>query len=162
MTGVQTCALPIYSLHKLSGFTQVYHSAAFKDPLTALGIHPDRALLALGTPTSKIQICDVCTGGVAATISPPESMAGPFTIDSLSFSENGYHLLAPNSLSSRVWRISAACDNPHSQRQPHGPWCANQTSTLVALSSLDRTHLLHELVTVAMHSMVHPPSLSAE
>ena len=43
-----------YSLHELSGFTQVYHLAAFEDPLTALGIHPDGALLALGTLTSKI------------------------------------------------------------------------------------------------------------
>ena len=95
-----------YSLHKLSGFTQVYHSAAFKDPLTALGIHPDRALLALGTPTSKIQICDVRTGGIAVTISPPESTTGPFTINTLSFSENGYHLLAPDSLSSiAIWDL---------------------------------------------------------
>ena len=129
-------------------------------PFTALGMHPNGALLALGAPTTKI--CNVCTGGVAASILPPESMAGPFMIDSLSFSENGYHLLAPNSLSSHVWQISAACDNPHSQRQPCGPRHANQTSTLVALSFLDRTHSLHELVAVAMHSMVHPLSLSAK
>ena len=94
------------SLHKLSGFTQVYHSAAFEDPLTALGIHPNRALLALGTPTSKIQICDVHTGGIAASISPPESTTGPFMINMLLFSENGYHLLAPDSLSSiGIWDL---------------------------------------------------------
>jgi len=95
-----------YSLHELSGFTQVYHSAAFEDPFTALSIHPDGALLALGTPTSKIQICDVRTGSIAANISPPESATGPFTINTLSFSENGYHLLAPDSLSSvAIWDL---------------------------------------------------------
>ncbi|KIM51454.1 hypothetical protein SCLCIDRAFT_33438 [Scleroderma citrinum Foug A] len=95
-----------YSLHELSGFTQVYHLAAFEDPLTALGIHPDGALLALGTPTSKIQICNVRTGGVAASILPPESTTGPFMINTLSFSENGYHLLAPDSLSSiAIWDL---------------------------------------------------------
>ena len=95
-----------YSLHKLSGFTQVYHLAAFEDSLTTLGIHPDRALLALGTLTSKIQICDVHTGGVAVSISPPESTTGPFMINMLSFSENSYHLLAPDSLSSiAIWDL---------------------------------------------------------
>ncbi|KIM63226.1 hypothetical protein SCLCIDRAFT_24362 [Scleroderma citrinum Foug A] len=33
-----------YLLHKFSGFTQVYHLAAFEDSLTTLGIHPDGAL----------------------------------------------------------------------------------------------------------------------
>ena len=95
-----------YSLHELSGFTQVYHSAAFEDPLTALGIHPDGALLALGTPMSKIQICDVRTGSVAASILPLESTTGPFMISMLSFSENRYHLLAPDSLSSiAIWDL---------------------------------------------------------
>ena len=126
----------MYSLHELSGkFTQVYHSAAFKDPFTALGIHPEEALLALGMPMSKIQICDIRTGGVAVSILPPESTTGPFTINMLSFPESGYHLLAPDSLLSvAVWDLhkmkvahsialgdsfevnSAARDDPHSQR----------------------------------------------
>jgi len=94
-----------YSLHELLGFTQVYHSAAFEDPFTALSIHPDGALMALGTPTSEIQIYDICIGSVAAN-SPPENATGPFMINTLSFSENRYHLLAPNSLSSvTIWDL---------------------------------------------------------
>jgi pre-mRNA-processing factor 19 len=69
-----------------------------------LAIHPDGALLALGTPTSTIQIYDVRTGTIAASLTPAE--ATPFTVNTLSFSENGYHLLAPNSLSSvAVWDL---------------------------------------------------------
>ncbi|KAH7883871.1 nuclear matrix protein NMP200 [Phlebopus sp. FC_14] len=93
-----------YSFHELSNFTQVYHSAPSDDPFTSLAIHPDGTLLALGTPTSKIHICDVRTGAVAAVISPPDSP--PFSVNTLSFSENGYHLLAPDSLSSvAIWDL---------------------------------------------------------
>ncbi|KAG2368783.1 nuclear matrix protein NMP200 [Suillus spraguei] len=93
-----------YSLHELSNFTQVYRSAPGEDAFTALAIHPDGALLALGTPSSKIQICDVRSGNIAASITPPD--ASPFTINSLSFSENGYHLLAPDSPSSvAIWDL---------------------------------------------------------
>ncbi|KAI6133309.1 nuclear matrix protein NMP200 [Pisolithus croceorrhizus] len=95
-----------YSLHTLSDFAQVYHSTPSEDPFTAIDVHPDGALLALGTPTSKIQICDVRSGEVAAYITPPEATTGPFSINTLSFSENGYHLLAPDSLSSvAVWDL---------------------------------------------------------
>ncbi|KAF9243833.1 nuclear matrix protein NMP200 [Melanogaster broomeanus] len=93
-----------YSLHELSNFTQVYRSAPSDETFTSLAIHPDGALLALGTPSSKIHICDVRTGAVAAIISPPE--ATPFTVNTLSFSENGYHLLAPDSPSSvAIWDL---------------------------------------------------------
>lgn len=93
-----------YSLHELSNFTQVYRSAPGEDAFTSLAIHPDGALLALGTPSSKIQICDVRSGNIAASITPPD--ASPFTVGSLSFSENGYHLLAPDSSSSvAIWDL---------------------------------------------------------
>jgi pre-mRNA-processing factor 19 len=93
-----------YSLHELSNFAQVYRSAPADDAFTSLAIHPDGALLALGTPSSKIQICDVRSGAVAAYITPPDD--SPFTVNSLSFSENGYHLLAPDSLSSvAIWDL---------------------------------------------------------
>ncbi|KIJ06824.1 hypothetical protein PAXINDRAFT_19979 [Paxillus involutus ATCC 200175] len=92
-----------YSLHELSNFSQVYHSAPADEPITSLAIHPDGALLALGTPSSKIQISDVRSGAVAATISPQGT---PFSVHTLSFSENGYHLLAPDSLSSvAIWNL---------------------------------------------------------
>ena len=92
-----------YSLHDLSNFSQVYHSAPADEPITSLAIHPDGALLALGTPSSKIQISDVRSGAVAATISPEGT---PFSVHTLSFSENGYHLLAPDSLTSvAIWDL---------------------------------------------------------
>lgn len=92
-----------YSLHELSNFSQVYHSTPADDPFTSLAVHPDGALLALGTPSSKIQICDIRSGTVATTISPGGT---PFSVNTLSFSENGYHLLAPDSLSSvAVWDL---------------------------------------------------------
>ncbi|KAF7310559.1 hypothetical protein HMN09_00598700 [Mycena chlorophos] len=94
-----------YSLHDLSTFQQAYQSSPADDGFSSLGIHPDGALLALGTPTSKIYIYDVRTGTAAAILDPPEG-ASPFTVNTLSFSENGYHLLAPNSLSTvAVWDL---------------------------------------------------------
>jgi pre-mRNA-processing factor 19 len=93
-----------YSLHDLSNFTQVYRSVPSDEAFTSLSIHPDGTLLALGTPTSTIQIYDIRTGAIAASLAPPEGT--PFTVHTLAFSENGYHLLAPNSLSSvAVWDL---------------------------------------------------------
>ncbi|KAF9269950.1 WD40 repeat-like protein [Marasmius fiardii PR-910] len=93
-----------YSLHDLSTFDNVFRSAPTEDPFTAMSIHPDGTLVALGTPNSTIQIFDIRVGGIAATLTPADST--PFTINSLSFSENGYHLLAPNSSSSvAVWDL---------------------------------------------------------
>ncbi|KAJ7139724.1 WD40-repeat-containing domain protein [Mycena epipterygia] len=94
-----------YSLHDLSTFAQVFQSAPSEDAFSTLGVHPDGTLLALGTPSSKIHIYDIRTGTFAAILDPPEG-ATPFTVNSLSFSENGYHLLAPNSLSSvAIWDL---------------------------------------------------------
>ncbi|KAF8213536.1 nuclear matrix protein NMP200 [Mycena galopus ATCC 62051] len=94
-----------YSLHDLTSFTQVFQSAASEDAFSTLGVHPDGTLLALGTPSSKIHIYDIRTGTFAAILDPPEDTP-PFTVNSLSFSENGYHLLAPNSLSTvAVWDL---------------------------------------------------------
>ncbi|KAI0963128.1 hypothetical protein AcW1_000297 [Taiwanofungus camphoratus] len=93
-----------YSLHDLSTGSLVFRSPIADEPFAGLGMHPDGMLLALGTPTSTIQIYDVRSGTPAATLTPPNST--PFTVKSLSFSENGYHLLAPDSLSSvAVWDL---------------------------------------------------------
>lgn len=93
-----------YSLHDLTTFEQVYRSAESDEPFTALGIHPDGTLLAVGTPASTIQIYDIRIGAIAASLTPPEGV--PFTVNTLSFSENGYHLLAPDSLSSvAIWDL---------------------------------------------------------
>ncbi|KAF8559372.1 nuclear matrix protein NMP200 [Imleria badia] len=92
-----------YSMHDLSNFSQVYHSAPAGEPITSLAIHPDGALLALGTLSSNIQISDIRAGTVAATISPEGT---PFSVHTLSFSENGYHLLAPDSPTSvAIWDL---------------------------------------------------------
>ncbi|KAJ7630539.1 WD40-repeat-containing domain protein [Roridomyces roridus] len=94
-----------YSLHDLSTLTQVFQSTPAEDAFSSLGVHPDGTLLALGTPGSKIHIYDIRTGAFAAILDPPED-AAPFTVNSLSFSENGYHLLAPSSLSTvAVWDL---------------------------------------------------------
>ncbi|KAH9487050.1 Pre-mRNA-processing factor 19 [Psilocybe cubensis] len=93
-----------YSLHDLNTFTQVFRSTPFDDPFTSLGIHPDGTLIALGTPTSTIQIYDIRSGSIAAVLTPTDS--SPFTVHTLAFSQNGYHLLAPDSLSSvAVWDL---------------------------------------------------------
>lgn len=93
-----------YSLHDISSFTQVFRSIPSEEAFTSLAVHPDGTLLALGTPTSTIQIFDIRTGAMAATLSSAD--AAPFTVNSLTFSENGYHLLAPNSLSSvAIWDL---------------------------------------------------------
>lgn len=93
-----------YSIHDLNTFTQVFRSVPSDEAFTSLSIHPDGTLLALGTPTSTIQIYDVRTGAIAASLTPPEGV--PFTVQTLSFSENGYHLLGPNSLSSvAIWDL---------------------------------------------------------
>ncbi|KAF9015045.1 WD40-repeat-containing domain protein [Cyathus striatus] len=93
-----------YSLHDLVTFNQVFRSVASEEPFTSLAVHPDGMLLALGTPSSTIQIYDIRTGGIAASLKPAD--APPFTVNTLSFSENGYHLIGPDSLSSvAVWDL---------------------------------------------------------
>ncbi|KDR84866.1 hypothetical protein GALMADRAFT_149408 [Galerina marginata CBS 339.88] len=93
-----------YSLHDLTTFSQIFRSAPSDEAFTSLAIHPDGTLLGLGTPTSTIQIYDIRTGAIAASLTPPDP--SPFTVNTLAFSENGYHLLAPNSLSSvAVWDL---------------------------------------------------------
>jgi pre-mRNA-processing factor 19 len=93
-----------YSIHDLNDFSQLYRSIPAEEPFSSLALHPDGTILAAGTPTSTIHVYDVRSGDMAATLVPPEN--SPFTVNSLSFSENGYHLLAPDSLSSvGIWDL---------------------------------------------------------
>ncbi|KIY45481.1 WD40 repeat-like protein [Fistulina hepatica ATCC 64428] len=93
-----------YSLHDLNTFVQLWRSVPGDDPFTSLSIHPDGALFAVGTPSSSIQIYDIRSGQVAAMLTPPD--ASPFTVNTLSFSENGYHMMAPNALNSlAIWDL---------------------------------------------------------
>ncbi|KAI0321347.1 WD40 repeat-like protein [Amylostereum chailletii] len=93
-----------YSIHDLSTFEQVYRSSQAQEALSSLSIHPDGTILACGTPSSTVQVFDIRTGDIAATLTPADGV--PFTVNSLSFSENGYHLLAPDSLTSvGIWDL---------------------------------------------------------
>ncbi|KAK7028982.1 hypothetical protein VNI00_008908 [Paramarasmius palmivorus] len=93
-----------YSLYDFANANAVFKSVPSEDPFTALSIHPDGTLLAVGTPSSTIQIYDVRTGGIAASLTPADS--APFTVNTLSFSENGYHLSAPGSSSTvAIWDL---------------------------------------------------------
>ncbi|THH05140.1 hypothetical protein EW145_g5019 [Phellinidium pouzarii] len=93
-----------YSVHDLTNFTPVFQSAAGEDVYTSVSIHPDGTLLALGTSGSTIQIFDIRSGALAATLAPEDTT--PFTVSTLAFSENGYHLLAPDSTSSlAIWDL---------------------------------------------------------
>lgn len=93
-----------YSVHDISNFSQIFRSAPAEEAFSSLSIHPDGCLIGLGTPSSTIQIYDIRTGGIAASLAPSDVTG--FTINSLSFSENGYHLLAPSSLSSvAIWDL---------------------------------------------------------
>lgn len=93
-----------YSIHDLTTFTSVFHSAAGEDQYTAAGVHPDGVLLALGTQGSTVQIYDIRSGGLMGSLTPEKST--PFNVSTFSFSENGYHFLAPDSTSSlAIWDL---------------------------------------------------------
>ena len=93
-----------YSVHDISDFSQIFRSSPSEEAFSSLSIHPDGCLIGLGTPSSTVQIYDIRTGSIAASLAP--SGVPPFTANSLSFSENGYHLLAPSTLSSvAVWDL---------------------------------------------------------
>jgi pre-mRNA-processing factor 19 len=93
-----------WSLHDLTNFEPVFRSPESEEAFSSMSLHPDGTLLAVGTPGSTIQIYDVRFGTIAASLVPPDST--PFSVNTLSFSENGYHLLAPDSLSSvAIWDL---------------------------------------------------------
>jgi len=93
-----------WSLHDLTNFEPIFRSSEVEDSFSSMSVHPDGTLIGLGTPTSTIQIFDVRTGAVAASLTPENTT--PFTVNTLSFSENGYHLLAPSSTSSvAIWDL---------------------------------------------------------
>ncbi|KAH9949431.1 nuclear matrix protein NMP200 [Amylocystis lapponica] len=82
-----------YSLHDIMSGTLLFRAPPADEPFTALDVHPDGTL-----------IYDVRSGNIAAVLTPPAGT--PFTVNTLSFSENGYHLLAPDALSSlAVWDL---------------------------------------------------------
>lgn len=94
-----------YSIQDLSTFQQVSASAPVDSPFSALAVHPDGALIGVGTTTSTVLIYDLRSASVAATLAAPAGTV-PFSVRSLSFSENGYQLLAPDSAHSvAVWDL---------------------------------------------------------
>ncbi|KAG8897307.1 hypothetical protein FRC00_004519 [Tulasnella sp. 408] len=68
-------------------------------------LHPDGCLLVLGTLSSTIQIYDIRSQSFVASLRS-EEVATPFAVNTLSFSENGYHLAAPDGTSSvAIWDL---------------------------------------------------------
>ena len=93
-----------YSMYDFKTFNQIFRSAPADEAFSSIAVHPDGTLFALGTPNSTIHIFDVRTGAIAASLTPPDAV--PFTVNTLSFSENGYHLAAPSSQSTvAIWDL---------------------------------------------------------
>lgn len=97
-----------YSIHSLSTFQTVYQSPILTDPppaaFTSLAAHPDGQLLAVGTTTGIVQVYDIRQGALAASLAGEKSSG--YSINTLSFSENGYQLAAPSSPSSvAIWDL---------------------------------------------------------
>ena len=92
-----------FSLHNLSTSQQLFHSTPFADPFASMAFHPDGTFLALGTSRGSVQIYDSRT---CSPLSPLESATGGFSVHTISFSENGYHLMAPGSPSTvAIWDL---------------------------------------------------------
>ncbi|EUC65573.1 nuclear matrix protein [Rhizoctonia solani AG-3 Rhs1AP] len=97
-----------YSIHSLSTFQSVYQSPILTDPppeaFTSLAAHPDGQLLAVGTTAGIVQVYDIRQGSLAASLAGEKSSG--YSINTLSFSENGYQLAAPSSPSSvAIWDL---------------------------------------------------------
>ncbi|KAG9102177.1 hypothetical protein FS749_013380 [Ceratobasidium sp. UAMH 11750] len=97
-----------YSIHSFTTFQTVFQSPILTDPppaaFTSLAAHPDGQLLALGNTAGIVQVYDIRQGGLAASLTGENSSG--FSINTLSFSENGYQLAAPSSLSSvAIWDL---------------------------------------------------------
>jgi pre-mRNA-processing factor 19 len=92
-----------YSINDLSTFKTLYHASSVGESYRSSLFHPDGLLYALGTTSGVIQIFDIRSGSLAASLGSSDS---PYTINSLSFSENGYHLLAPGAPSVvNIWDL---------------------------------------------------------
>ncbi|KAG8836043.1 hypothetical protein FRC17_010507 [Serendipita sp. 399] len=84
-----------FSLHDLSTFQTVFHSDQFDTPFHSLAFHPDGHFLGLGKSNGGVVIVDLRSGSAAAELASEE--AGAFSVDTVSFSENGWQMAAPGS-----------------------------------------------------------------
>ncbi|KAF8342882.1 nuclear matrix protein NMP200 [Cantharellus anzutake] len=95
-----------FSLQSLSIFKPIFQSAPQPDPYTAFSTHPDGVLLGLGTARSTVHIYDVRTGSVVLDMHSGELSASAHSVNTMAFSENGYHLAFPETPSSvSVWDL---------------------------------------------------------
>lgn len=95
-----------YSLHDLSNFQQVSRSPAYEEPFTSMAHHPDGTLLAFGTSSTQVPFFDIRSAALVAALPATAEGAPKFAVNTLSFSENGFHLLAPTSPSAMsVWDL---------------------------------------------------------
>lgn len=90
-----------WGVYDLSTGTSLLHGSA-EEQWTSLDIHPDGILLALGTGSGLVQIVDIRTGQVSATLQDESSK---HSITSLSFSENGYYLASGNASAVDIWDL---------------------------------------------------------
>lgn len=84
-----------FTLHNLATSQQLFQSAAFDDPFASISVHPDGTFYALGTSRGSIQIYDARSGSTLSALEL-EGGDGGFSVNTTSFSENGYHLMAPS------------------------------------------------------------------
>ncbi|KIM34150.1 hypothetical protein M408DRAFT_60271 [Serendipita vermifera MAFF 305830] len=84
-----------FSLHDLTTLQTVYHSDPFDHAFHSLAFHPDGHFVGIGTSNASVLIIDLRTGQPAATLAHDGD--APFSIDTVSFSENGWQMAAPGS-----------------------------------------------------------------
>ena len=95
-----------FSLQSLSTFQSLFQTPVQPDPYTSFSIHPDGVLLGLGTTRSTVRIYDIRTGTAVLDAHVEEPSAGAISVNTMSFSENGYHLAFPETASTvSVWDL---------------------------------------------------------
>ncbi|KAI0032502.1 WD40 repeat-like protein [Vararia minispora EC-137] len=82
-----------FSVHDLNTFAQLYRSPEDTDSYLAHATHPDGTIVAFGTSAGQIKVYDYRTMALAATLAPDADAA--YDVRALSFSENGFNLIAP-------------------------------------------------------------------
>jgi len=95
-----------FSLQSLSTFQSLFQTPVQPNPFTTFSVHPDGVLLGLGSTQSTAHIYDIRTGTAVLDTRAEEPPAGAVSVNTMSFSENGYHLAFPETASKvAVWDL---------------------------------------------------------
>lgn len=104
---------------------------------TSLSLHPDGALVAVGTAHGTIQLHELTTGGkVAATFDVNETNPDAGEVTALAFSENGYWLVSGASkvaASAQLWDLRKK-NPPVAISFPSAAVAGNETAVVKALA----------------------------